>query len=358
MADHLIKSEKDRQLTINLIAHEKFLYSQDMRLKLGMVPGFVTINWQYIDNTDIGSGQNHLVFLSSGPGINYFDDPWQQARKNIPCPRLFFHRDLANLARIQLYPTYSIAPQAKGTGRLAAINSFQTEIFNDSDLSKTVIWSSTEFKTRILTTIENLLCQYGLTNDSTDLTPGFEFAGQYHNGNPANNEIRLSQFTAVRDYLTAVIVPANTSRIYQQAYENELASTSRHWQYNCGIHYNDLFCEAVESTDKGFRSSWLMLQLKESHPTIYRILTNASQSSKTKAFIKITDKISRLAEKDGRDFFITPYFRHYRVLERQRIKLWLKYLEVCRSGDEKAAAKLFANYTDFYKNLEALCEQP
>lgn len=108
VSDWQEKAEKDRTLTIDLIAREKFLFSQDMRLKLGMVPGFVKINWQYIDNTDIGSGQNHLVFLSSGAGINYFDDPWQQARKNLPCPRLYFHRDLCNLERVQLYPTYSI----------------------------------------------------------------------------------------------------------------------------------------------------------------------------------------------------------------------------------------------------------
>ncbi|EKD82769.1 MAG: hypothetical protein ACD_39C01108G0001 [uncultured bacterium] len=357
VADRQSKTDKDRQLVIDLIAFEKFLYSQDMRLKLGMVPGFVKINWQLIDNTDIGSGQNHLVFLSSGPGINYFDDPWQQERRNVPCPRLIFHRDLANLEKIQLYSTYSIEPDAKGIGRLAAINIFQQRGLSDNDARAKVIWATAEFKTSILTAIEDLLCKYGLANDSPDLMPGFEFTGRLYKGNPVNNEIRASQFTAVRDYLTTVLVPADTAETYLQAYRSKLADSCRHWEYNCGIHYNRLFYEAIESTDKGFRATWLMLQVRESHPTIFRILAKASKSAKPKAFIKIADKISRLAEKAGRNFFLTPYFRHYRNLDKQRTRLWLNYLETCRDGDEKTAAKMFADYTTFYEDLEALCEQ-
>lgn len=352
------KSERDRKLVIDLIARENHLYSQDMRLKLGMVPGFVKINWKHVDNTDIGSGQNHLIFLSSGPGINYFDDPWKQARQNVPCPRMYFHPELANLERIQLYPTYSIEPKEKGTGRLTAINLFQNSARQPADTETEVVWSTADFKARILPAIEEILCQYGLTNDSPELESGFVLKRCFFNGCPVNNEVRVYQSVAVRDYLTSVIVPAGSAEAYCRSYANELANTRQHWEYNCGIHFRKLFTEAVTSTDKGFRITWLMQQLKQSHPALLRILARAQLQNRERALYTIADKISLLAEKGGRDFFITPYFRHYRVLERQRTMLWLKYLEICRSGDEKAAAKLFANYTDFYKDLEALCEQP
>ncbi|EKD84318.1 MAG: hypothetical protein ACD_39C00110G0001, partial [uncultured bacterium] len=355
IADHEVKIVKDQELVTNLIAQEKFLYSQDMRLKLGMVPGFVKINWQYIDNTDIGSGQNQLVFLSTGPGINYFDDPWQKSRTNVPCPRLIFHREIANLDKMQFYPTYSIEPEAKGVGRLAAINHFQQQNQSKLDLSRTVVWSTARLKRSSLVTIEDLLCRYGLTNDNPNLTPGFEFAGRFYNGNPVNNEIRIYQSAAVRDYLTTVLTPAGTAGMYQQAYCKELANSCRHWEYNCGIHYSKLFAEAIESTDKGFRATWLMLQLKESHPTLFRILTEAQRRARTKAFIKIADKVSLLASKAGRTFFLTPHFRHYRSLDQQRNQLWLNYLEACRTGDENNARKLFAEYSDLYHHLETLC---
>ncbi len=358
LSDNVLKAVKDRQLAINLIASDKFLYSQDMRLKLGMVPGFVKINWRLLDNTDIGSGQNHLVFLSVGPGINYFDDPWQSTRKNVPCPRLFFHCDLTNLARIQIYPTYSIEPEAKGTGRLTSINNFQQCDITDTNRQNQVIWSSADFKKQMLPAIEEMLCRYGLTNDDEDLTPGFELEKRYFKGNPVNNELRLLQFAAVKDYLISVIVPAQSAKSYRQAYHNKMANTSRHWEYNCGIHYHKLFAETAESNDKGFRVTWLMLQVKKSNPTLFRILKRAQQSNKTNAMNKIADKISLMACRAGRDFFLTPYFRQYRNLDQQRTSLWLNYLEACRGNEEKKADMLFSQYVSFYKTLEKACEEP
>ncbi len=349
------KSEKDRKLLIDLIARDRYLYSQDMRLKLGMVPGFVSISWQHIDNTDIGSGQNHLVFLSSGPGINYFDNPWRQPEKNIACPRLYFHKDIVNLDRLQLYPTYSIEPKEKGTGRLAAINIFQKNTEHSSDLHKRVIWSNSDLKASILTAIEESLCQYGLTNSSADLEPGFVFKRCFFNGNVVNNEIRIYQTAAVRDYMTAVIIPPGSAGTYHQAYQNELAHTCEHWEYNCGIHFTRLFVEATESTDRGFRETWLMMILKESHPALFRIMNRARQNRKTRAFSKIADKVSSLARRHGREFFLTPYFSHYQALTGQKYKLWLEYLESYRN-DGKQTTGRFKRFTEFYRYLEKLCD--
>ncbi|NLF95335.1 MAG: hypothetical protein GX569_01270 [Candidatus Riflebacteria bacterium] len=355
VSDWVEKSEKDRKLVIDLIADEKHLYSQDMRLKLGMVPGFVKINWQFLDNTDIGSGQNHLVFLSTGPGINYFDNPWKQPEKNIPCPRLYFHKDIVNLERIQLYPTYSIEPKEKGTGRLAAINIFQQTSEQGAELHKKVIWSSSELKASLLPAIEESLCQYGLTNSSSDLEPGFVFKRCFFNGNVVNNEIRVYQTAAVRDYMTAAIVPPDSAKSYRQAYQSEMINTCDHWEYNCGVHFSRLFVEAMESTDRGFRETWLMMLLKESHPTLFRIMHRARQHHKIRAFSKIADKASALAQKQGRKFFLTPHFSHYQALSNQKYGLWLEYLESYRNGDKLAPQK-FKRFTEFYRYLEKICD--
>jgi hypothetical protein len=355
VSDRPEKSEKDRKLVIDLIAHEKHLYSQDMRLKLGMVPGFVKINWQYLDNTDIGSGQNHLVFLSTGPGINYFDDPWKQPRNNVPCPRLYFHKDIVNLDRIQLYPTYSIEPKEKGTGRLAAINIFQKTTKQVADLHKQVLWSNTDLKVSLLSEIEEGLCQYGLTNKSADLEPGFVFKRCFFNGNIVNNEIRIYQAAAVRDYMTAVIVPPDSAEAYRQAYQSEMANKCEHWDYNCGVHFSRLFVEAIESNDSGFRETWLMMQLKESHPTLSRVMHRARQNDKRRAFSKIADKVSAMARRQGRKFFLTPYFSHYQALTRQKYEFWLEYLESYRNRDKLAPVR-FKRFTEFYRYLEKICD--
>ena len=355
ISDWVEKSEKDRKLVIELIAREKQLYSQDMRLKLVMVPGFVKINWQFLDNTDIGSGQNHLVFLSTGPGINYFDDPWKQPRKNVPCPRLYFHKDIVNLERIQLYPTYSIEPKEKGTGRLAAINIFQKTTEQGAELHKKVIWSTSELKSTLLPALEASLCQYGLTNCSADLEPGFVFKRCFFNGNVVNNEIRIYQTAAVRDYTTAIIVPPDSARAYRHAYQRELANTCEHWEYNCGVHFSRLFVEATEASDKGFRETWLMMMLKESHPVIFRMMSRARHDRKMRAFGKLADQAAALARRHGRNFFYTKHFSHYQALNSQKYGLWLEYLESYRNRD-KLSTQRFKRFAEFYRYLEKICD--
>ncbi len=352
ITDSAKKTAEDQDLVINLIAREKFLYSQDMRLKLGMVPGFVEIQWQNLDNTDIGSGQNQLVFLSAGPGINYFDDPWFHARKNIPCPRLVFHRDLNGFKSLQLYPTYSIEPEQTGEGRLYTINSFQTNETAASETKKSIVWSSFKFKNSYLPAIEEELCRYGLTNDNPDMNPGFTFADRQFRGSLVNNEIRIFQSVPVRDMLTAVIVPAGSGLAYSDSYKQELARSSPHWEFNCGINYRHLFVEALTSTDKGFRATWLALQLRDSHPALFRIIKRARTEGKVQASLLLADKVANMAAREGRRFFLTPYFKHWRCLDNERHHKWLGYLEAYRCGDAQSAAELLQRFKAYYNYLE------
>ncbi len=350
------KTDKDLQLVIHLLGREKFLLSQDMRLKLGIVPGLVQVRWQSLEDTDIGSGQNQLVFLSQGPGINYFDDPWLQTRKNVPCPRLVFHRDVCSLRELQVFPTYSIEPAAKGEGRLRAINAFQDPVRVVASGPRGVTWSSADFREEYYQTVEDALCRGGLLEDSADLAPGFEFYGRSFAGTLINNELRVNQSVSVRDLLTAVIVPAGSADRYAAAYEQELSGTSPHWQFNCGIHYKRVFSEAAISSDKGFRIAWLMLVLRQSHPVYYRLLKIANSLKRQRGYLLLAEKIAAIAAKEGRGFFFTTYFLHFRQLDNLRNQKWLDYLEAYREADLERANRLLQSYKNFYTYLESICE--
>lgn len=341
IGDFARKSEQDCRMVLELIAGERFLLSQDMRCKLGMVPSQVSIRFSEIDNTDIGSGQNQLIFLSSGPGINYFDDPWQSRRKNVPCPRLLFHRSLYDHRCLQVFPTYSIAPEAKGAGRLAAINLFQASDPESEppDRKSVIWWCSQPFRRHYLHEIENAICRYGLTNDAADLAPGLNFRGVKFAGNIVNNELRFFQALPVRDLLKAVIVPAGWRERYEKLYREMLNGSSLHWEFNCAVHYRRLFIESPISTDKGFRSTWLMLVLRESHPVLYRLLRHAASEKKGRAFLFIADRVADMASESGRDFFITTYLCHFRNLEAWHEQAWLDYLAAYRNSKTDCLAR-------------------
>ncbi len=357
ISDHDIKANKDKKLVIKLISHFKQLLSQDLRLKLGLVPGFVRLNMAKIHNTDIGSGQNQMIFLSLGPGINYFDDPWVHPPRNLPCPRLIFHRDLAAFASVQVFPTYSIEPDADGEGRLHAINNFQTHYDGvAADRVAKIRWISQKGRQRFFQQMEDALCRYGLINDSHELKPGFSFAGQDFRGNLVNNELRIFQALSVRDLLTAAIIPAGMRDSYRLHYRQRMKDARPHWQYNCGIHFEDLFVEALVSNDKGFRIAWLMLVLRESHPVLFRILKYSQANSKTSVALKLAEKIAAMAASEGRDFFLTDYQRHFKKLDRQRHDLWLDYLEAWREKDFARARVLLAHYEKFYEWMVATCD--
>ena len=354
LRDNRLKAHKDKKLTIGLLAEHRFLLSQDLRLKLGMVPSTVVLKPENLDNSDLGSGQNHMVFLTVGPGINYFDDPWQQPRENVPCPRMIFHRDALRFEKMQVFPTYSIEPGAKGIGRLQSINGFQNGLACNASFTEAV-WPDENRKSQFLGKIEDALCRYGLLNDSPDLEPGFVFEDRLFNGNIVNNELRLHHALAVRDLMTAVIVPPGMKKSYDLHYRIVMRGTAPHWDFNCGIHFHDLFIEAVEPSDKAFRAAWLMLVVRETHPAVYRLLKNARALGRNMAFMKIAGIISDSAARQGRSYFETPYFRAYQKLDRERNQLWLDYLEACREGRSDADG-LLHKYRAYYDRMKTLCD--
>ncbi|GAB4271904.1 MAG: hypothetical protein Kow0029_10020 [Candidatus Rifleibacteriota bacterium] len=341
-----MKEKLDRELLFNIMREDDYLFSQDQRLKLGLVPAYVKLNLERIPETDIGSGQNQFVFLSSGPGINYFDDPWKSPRKNLPGPRLLFDKSVYVKDRIQIFPTFSIEPEENGEARLQVINEFQK--FNSSSpykYQREPLWCEMLQRRKLTDLIENELCKYGLINDSEDLRPGFVLAGKTFKGNIVNNEIRIMDAISLRSMMKAVIVPPGQAIPYQNSYIQAFRNSSPHWQYNCANHFTDLFIEASTPDDKGFRIAWLKFHLKRSNPTLYRLLIAAKKAKCAKAEKLLAEKIAALVQHEGAKFFDTAFARHFSKMEIEKLVAWCDYLEAYRLKNENAG-KLLSSFIE------------
>lgn len=343
------KHSRDLRLFFAIIADEEYIFSQDLRLKLGLVPATVSLNPQRIEQTDIGSGQNQMVFLSIGPGINYFDDPWKQKRRNIPGPRLLMSRLLYGNERLQIYPSFSIDPIEEGEKRLAAINRFQLKAAGKSGKNKRLpLWLEAEARNDLIENLEDAVCRYGLINDSDRLYLGFNFSGENFRGNVVNNEVRLSDGISLRAFVNAVIIPPGTGNDYRDSYAHHFSGISPHWQYNCATHFNHLFIEAPTPDDKGFRIAWLMFQLNRSHPTLGRMMLRAQRQNRISALKKMSESLNRIIADTGFAFFNTAAALQRRKNEAELLRRWCVYLCAYRMASANAAKQL-QNFIEFYK---------
>lgn len=352
VSDHDKKEKLDRDMLFEIL-DEDFLLSQDQRLKLKMVPRQVKLNWSRIDQTDIGSGQNGVIFLSAGPGINYFDDPWRAPRKNLPGPRLIFSKGVYGFKRLQLFPTFSIEPEQAGEARLQAINDFQ-QIASSAPKHKSrqPLWASQQARHKITGQIEEKLCEYNLLHDSEDLRPGFRLFDRDFKGNIVNNEIRVADGISLRSMLCGMIVPPGTSHKYINAYIQAYRNTGLHWQYNCATGFKDLFIEANEPTDKGFRIAWLKWHLNKTHPGLARILDLAAKAKSPALESIFAEKIARMIQKEGKSFFATVYAKHRARLDSRKLELWCDYLEACRLNSPDKIRK-YATFVTFINSIES-----
>lgn len=322
--DHNKKALAEARLTTDMIFKNRFLLSQDERLKRGMVPGWVKLNLKRLAQTDIGSGQNHLVFLSIGSGINYFDDPWKAERENIPSPRFVFSNYAMYLKKLQIYPSYSIDSGKTGRSRLGSINRWQYPEIMDQGVipdssDRYAQWASLSWRKIYLKSLEQALVSYGVLNDSVDLEPGFRFLETVFNGNIVNNEVRVMGALNIPGLCRSVIVP--------NGYLKEYVKRAPDKKNPITIFGTSLFTEAFENSDKGFRATYLSLILKESHPVIYSIMNRSLK----KEALKILSFIDTLAKEQGPDFFKTKYMKFNKKRKTQALIKKLELLESTRN---------------------------
>lgn len=259
------KLDADLRDLARLLATDSGLLSQRERLRRRLVPDSVKLIWSRIDDTDIGSGQNQFVFLTMGPGINYFDGKWRSKTIAMPAPRVILDPAIANFADAQMYPSYSIDPPEQGEGRLRAINRFQDE---SAGSRRDAVPMPPERRRDVLRNLADALCRYGLLNDDPTLEAGFTFMGRPFRGNVVNNEIRLLDGLSLREWAIGVIVPPGAGE-RTRALLSEIGYSDESGPG--GIPLSEFVSEAPFPTDAGFRQAYLELVCRRTLPALYRI---------------------------------------------------------------------------------------
>ncbi len=295
------KLDADLRDMARLLARDSGLLSQRERLRRRLVPDSVKLNWSRIDDTDIGSGQNQFVFLTMGPGINYFDGKWRRRTIAMPGPRVILDPAVVTFADAQIYPSYSIDPPELGEGRLRAINRFQDETAGPR---RDAVPMPSERRREVLRNLADALCRYGLLNDDPTLEAGFTFMGRPFRGTVVNNEIRLLDGLSLREWAIGVIVPPGAGE-RARALLSEIGYSDESGPG--GIPLPEFVHEAPSPTDAGFRQAYLELVCRRVLPVLSRIFrllrpAGASGSEMRPGYAVAMKAVERIARREGIGF--------------------------------------------------------
>lgn len=295
------KLDADLSDLARLLATDSGLLSQRERLRRRLVPDSVKLNWARIDDTDIGSGQNQFVFLTMGPGINYFDGKWRSKTIVMPGPRVVLDPAIVNVADVQIYPSYSIDPPEQGEGRLRAINRFQDEMAGSR---RDAVPMPPDRRRNVLRHLADALCRYGLLNDDPTLEAGFTFMGRAFRGSVVNNEIRLLDGLSLREWAIGVIVPPGAGA-RARALLSEIGYSDESGPG--GIPLSEFVSEAPFPTDAGFRQAYLELVCRRALPAAYRIFRLQRPAAASGAEIRpgyalAMKAVDRIVRREGAGF--------------------------------------------------------
>jgi len=334
------KLDADLKDLARLLATDSGLLSQRERLRRRLVPDSVKLNWSRIDDTDIGSGQNQFVFLTMGPGINYFDGKWLSRTIAMPGPRVVFDPAVVSFADAQIFPSYSIDPPEKGEGRLRAINRFQHETAGSS---REAVPMPPERRRDVLRNLADALCRYGLLNDDPSLEVGFTFMDRTFRGNVVNNEIRLLDGILPREWAIGVIVPPGAGT-RARALLSEIGYSDESGPG--GIPLSDFVYEAPFPTDAGFRQAYLELVCRRVLPVfsgIFRLLRppGTSGSAVRPGYAVAMKAVERIVGREGIGFLCGQIAAERAARWAEWRDAWSEYREaVFRNRDEATRERM------------------
>ena len=332
------KGVADRKLCLRLLQPFAPLLSQDERVKLELVPDFVRLRPIHLSQSDLACGQNVYVFFTAGTGINYFDDPWQSERKNIPSPRFIFDQSLAFYDEVQLYPSYAIATDGGHNSRFAEINELQGEkALDEARLNGRPAFMDLARRAEYWHELEEQLGNYGLLNDSPvlELEGGFQFWQQSFRGNVVNNELRLTGAAYPLYESSALIVPKGQRQAYLSGYAS-LVSTGAALPYIGGVHYRDYFIEAVADTDQAMRCAVFEEMVRRCRPTLWQLLRRARKKDDGFVFYYRVAKMGdKLFARLKRKFYSSRAIAR----DKQRRHHWQRWMKQRRCGKDEVPAK-------------------
>ena len=296
ISDHSEKHMLDMHQAVSFLKPDYPLLSRDMRAKKSLIEDYIKVKFESIEHSDLGSGQNTYIFLSYGPGINYFDGPCPETKDQFPAPRFIFNKDMIFLESAQFYPKNSWESFGPGIKRYNEINLFQMRLpvtpisvnfgvleqnhnFKDNIFYGKNIFdnsqnanSSADFATKpsydepvfmpfdirldYLGEINDKIISYGLLTDTSESILKFDFFMQKHRGNVINNEFRTLDAVYPAFSSAALIVAPGTKDEYIKTFEEYMKKYGL-IEYIAGVHYRDYFIEAHERSERGMRTAYL-----------------------------------------------------------------------------------------------------
>ncbi len=350
------KSSRDALDAVRYISGDYPLISQDMRVKIGAVEAGVNLDLKDPGQTDIGSGQNTFVYLSYGPGINYYDAPYGARGAAEMSPRFIFSGDLLNNRDAQFYPKNSWETRGTGIARYNEINAFQSDILTAGEFSSHIpdfmmpVYMDLSTRTAYLREMSLALLKYGLANDTEELLIDFDFAGMIHRGNPVNNEVRISGAVYPAYSSRAMIVPAGRIQLYMNLFEEELKK-GRASEFPGGVYYRDYFIEAACTGEIGMRAAYLEYLLFTTDTGLLGIVKAARAGDRNGAYLLTVRAAARMIEKAGHAFFETGSAKARRTQLSECTQAYYGYLEALRTGrSEREITRLFNCFIKTYND--------
>lgn len=236
---------------VQFVKHLRLL-SARRRLEEGKVLETTKVRMNEIDDSDIGSGQNHLVYMSLGSGINYYDVPWQSKNKGLPSPRLIFRNVFSNALFTEYYPRNSWDTLSKGYSRYAEILSFQGDRFSETVMSPSR-------RSKFLHDLSLALCEQGIANAEVAEKAEFRFWNLTGAGNFINNEIRVPEEADLDNLIVGIAVPKGTGNAYKSALSRAGFSP-------------EIVFEAPLEGDRGMRLAYMQCLADRKFPCAGRLL--------------------------------------------------------------------------------------
>lgn len=352
------KASLDVRDAVRYLSRDYPLISQDLRAKGGAVEAGTRLDLGNEGQTDIGSGQNMFVYVSYGPGINYYDSPYGDTAPVAMSPRFIFSDDILWRRFVQFFPKNSWETRGQGTARYDEINRFQASLSAAGSASSGRSPESAEpgfmsesVREKYLGLMTSTICRYGLMNSGTELLADFEFAGERHRGNPVNNEVRCLDAVYPAYSSCAMIVPAGMRPAYLREYESAVAARMAPERPG-GTFYPDYFIEAACTGEAGMRAAYLEHVLFMNDASLYRLVRRARKGGGAGAYLRTATAAAGTIERDAEGFFGSPSARGRRARYRKCVSAYRDYLEAVRTGRGGDAEKrLFSRYARLYDSF-------
>lgn len=361
----------DLRLAILFLKGNYPLISQDTRAKTSGVKGDISLDPAKLDQTDIGSGQNTYIYLSYGPGINYYDCPYLKDSGNFPSPRFIFDKNEVLREEAQFYPKNSWETSGRGIFRFYEINFFQAYL--SSKIKKEDGWTENypayeepifmalDKRFAYLHELNGKLINYGLLNDTKELILNFDFLSQKHLGNIINNELRTAYAVYPAFSSSALIIAPGTKNEYIKAYEESIKKDGQP-EYICGTHYLDYFLEAHECSDFGMRAAYLKYLISRTDPYLNRLansfVTNKNIAGGEKirpGYGLFMKACAKLIQKEKDVFFNSKTAKLSAGIQNEAKEAFYDYLYAVRANKpQNIQKKSFLRFESLYKKNSIL----